>query len=67
MPLSLKEDMTTICDRYHINESDFMRRAIVQFVETMQQNPTQKSRYMFLLGHSRTSLGNYIQKDLDLP
>ncbi len=48
MPLSLKEDMTTICDRYHINESDFMRRAIVQFVETMQQNPTQNSRYMFL-------------------
>ena len=48
MPLSLKEDMTTICDRYHINESDFMRRAIVQFVETMQQNATQNSRYMFL-------------------
>ena len=40
MPLSLKEDMTTICDWYHINESDFMRRAIVQFVETMKQNPT---------------------------
>ena len=48
MPLSLKEDMTTICDRYHINESDFMRRAIVQFVETMQQNSQQNSRYMFL-------------------
>ena len=48
MPLSLKEDMTTICDRYHINESDFMRRAIVQFVETMQENPTKNSRYMFL-------------------
>ena len=32
MPLSLKEDMTSICDEYHINESDLMRRAIVQFV-----------------------------------
>ena len=48
MPLSLKEDMTSICDEYHINESDLMRRAIVQFVENIQQNPSQNSRYMFL-------------------
>ena len=48
MPLSLKEDMTTICDEYHINESDLMRRAIVKFVENIQQNPNQNSRYMFL-------------------
>ncbi len=48
MPLSLKEDMTSICDEYHINESDLMRRAIVQFVENIQQNPNQNSRYMFL-------------------
>jgi len=48
MPLSLKEDMTSICDEYHINESDLMRRAIVQFVENVQQNPSQNSRYMFL-------------------
>ena len=48
MPLSLKEDMTTICDEYHINESDLMRRAIVRFVENIQQNPNQNSRYMFI-------------------
>ena len=48
MPLSLKEDMTSICDEYHINESDLMRRAIVQFVENIQQNPNQNLRYMFL-------------------
>ena len=48
MPISLKEDMTSICDEYHINESDLMRRAIVQFVENIQQNPSQNSRYMFL-------------------
>ena len=48
MPLSLKEDMTSICDEYRINESDLMRRAIVQFVENIQQNPSQNSRYMFL-------------------
>ena len=48
VPLSLKEDMISICDEYHINESDLMRRAIVQFVENIQQNPNQNSRYMFL-------------------
>ena len=35
MPLTLKEDMTTICDRYQINESDLMRRAIVEFVTNL--------------------------------
>jgi hypothetical protein len=48
MPLTLKEDMTTICDQYQINESDLMRRAIVEFVESIQQNPDQTSRYMFI-------------------
>ena len=48
MPLSLKEDMSSICDEYHINESDLMRRAIVQFVKNIQQYPNQNSRYMFL-------------------
>jgi hypothetical protein len=48
MPLTLKKDMTTICDRYQINESDLMRRAIVEFVESIQQNPNKTSRYMFI-------------------
>ena len=48
MPLTLKEDMTTICDEYHINESDLMRKAIVQFVENIKRNPDQTSRYMFV-------------------
>jgi len=48
MPLTLKEDMTTICDNYQINESDLMRRAIVEFVTNIQENPNQNSRYMFL-------------------
>ena len=47
MPLTLKEEMTSVCDEYHINESDLMRRAIVQFVENIKQNPQQNSRYMF--------------------
>ena len=48
MPMTLKEDMKTICDRYQINESDLMRRAIVEFVNKIQQNPDQNSRHMFI-------------------
>jgi len=48
MPLTLKEDMTNICDEYKVNESDFMRKAIVQFVESIKDNPDQNSRYMFV-------------------
>ena len=48
MPLTLKEEMTTICDRYQINESDLMRKAIVQFVENIKRNPDQTSRHMFI-------------------
>ena len=48
MPLTLKADMTTICDEYQINESDLMRKAIVQFVENIKRNPDQTSRYMFV-------------------
>ena len=48
MPLTLKEDMTSICDQYQINESDLMRRAIVEFITTVNRNPNQTSRHMFL-------------------
>ncbi len=34
-----KENMTTICDRYQINKSDLMRRAIMEFVTNIQQKP----------------------------
>jgi hypothetical protein len=48
MPLTLKEEMTTICDRYQINESDLMRRAIAEFVEKVNNTPESNSRYMFV-------------------
>jgi len=48
LPTFLKEEMTTICDQYQINESDLMRRAIVEFVTNIQQNPNKTSRHMFL-------------------
>ena len=44
---TLKDDMTDICDEYHIYESDLMRRAIVQFAENIKRDPDQTSRYMF--------------------
>ena len=64
MPLILKEEMTTICNEYQINESDLMRKAIVQFVENMKRNPDQTSRYMFVWGYARPYHGHYIPKDL---
>jgi len=48
MPLTLKEDMTTICDEYRINESDLMRKAIFQFITNIKMNPDQSSRHMFI-------------------
>ncbi len=48
MPLTLKEDMTSICDRYQINESDLMRRAIVEFVTNVNDNPEQYGKFMFI-------------------
>ena len=48
LPNVLKDEMTTICDNYKINESDLMRKAIVQFVENIKQHPDQTSRYMFV-------------------
>jgi hypothetical protein len=48
MPLTLKEDIDTICTEFNINPSDLMRKSIVQFVENIQQNPDQTSRYMFI-------------------
>ena len=34
LPNVLKDEMTNICDNYQINESDLMRRAISEFVQT---------------------------------
>jgi len=48
MPLTLKEEMTTICDEYQINESDLMRRAISEFVQTHTDNPENNGKLMFV-------------------
>ena len=48
LPIVLKDEMTTICDEYHINESDLMRRAISQFVQTINANPQDNGKLMFV-------------------
>ena len=48
LPTFLKEEMTTICDDFGINESDLMRKAIVQFVQTHTENTGNNGKLMFV-------------------
>ena len=48
LPNILKEEMTTICDKFHINESDLMRRAISEFVQTHANTPENNGKLMFV-------------------
>jgi hypothetical protein len=48
LPVVLKEEMTTICYTYRINESDLMRRAIAEFVQTINANPKDNGKLMFV-------------------
>ena len=48
LPNVLKDEMTTICDNYQINESDLMRRAISEFVQTHTENTENNGKLMFV-------------------
>ena len=48
LPIVLKDEMTAICNNYQINESDLMRRAISQFVQTINANPQDNGKLMFV-------------------
>ena len=48
MPEVLRDSMTTICEKYQINESDLMRRAISQLVQTINANPEDHGKLMFV-------------------
>jgi len=45
---ALKNDMTDICEKHSINESDLIRRAVAAFVENHNQTPDQQSKYLFV-------------------
>jgi hypothetical protein len=40
--------MSTICDKYQINHSDLMRRAISEFCQKNTENPQDNGKYMFV-------------------
>ena len=48
MSSNLRDSMQTICDTYQINESDLMRRAISEFVQTHTNNPENNGKLMFV-------------------
>ena len=48
MSNTLKDDMTDVCERYKINESDLMRRAVATFVEQINETPEKQGKYLFV-------------------
>ena len=48
MPEVLSDSMTIICEKYQINESDFMRRAIAEFIQTHSDTKNNDNRLMFI-------------------
>ena len=43
----LKDDMIDVCERYKINESDLMRKAVATFVQDLNSRPEQ-GKYLFV-------------------
>ena len=48
LPDVLKDEMSNICDKYQITNSDLMRRAISEFVQTHTDNPENNGKLMFV-------------------
>ena len=48
MSNTLKDDMTEICEKHKINESDLIRRSIATFVENLNETPDHQSKYLFV-------------------
>ena len=48
LPEVLKNEMSNICEKHQVNESDLMRRAISEFVQTHTENPENNGRLMFV-------------------
>ena len=45
---TLKNDMTEICEKHKINESDLIRRAVAAFVENLNETPEKQGKYLFV-------------------
>ena len=49
MSENLRDSMQTICDTYQINESDFMRRAIAESVQShIEKTQNTDGKYLFV-------------------
>ena len=48
MSNTLKDDMTDVCEKHKINESDLIRRAVATFVQDLNSKPDQQSKYLFV-------------------
>ena len=49
MSSNLRDSMQTICDTYQINESDFMRRAIAESVQThIEKTQNTDGKFLFV-------------------
>jgi hypothetical protein len=48
MSNTLKDDMTDICEKQTINESDLIRRAIATFVQNLNGKTEDQTKYLFV-------------------
>ena len=48
MSNELKNDMMNVCEKYKINESDLMRRAVATFVQDLNTLPDDQGKYLFV-------------------
>ena len=48
MSNTLKDDMTDICEKHTINESDLIRRAVATFVENLKGQTEDQTKYLFV-------------------
>ena len=48
MSITLKDDMTDICEKHTINESDLIRRASATFVENLKGQTEGQTKYLFV-------------------
>ena len=48
MSNTLNDDMTNICEKHTINESDLIRRAIATFVENLNGKTEDQTKYLFV-------------------
>ena len=65
MSNTLKDDITDICEKHKINESDLLRRAAATFIQDLNSKPDEQSKYLFVWCIPRIYRGYYLPKRPD--